>query len=725
MEKLKTFLPAVLLLAFTPVFVFAEDTTAVKTIKLAFNVVLAIGFLSLFVSITLFFIRLMVHKDSRERAKIMQWSKYILAGSIIIFALSTVVGIMLSYQQQLIDIAKINFTNTANEPTLKKILFDIGDKIDIFVNAIINVLSAFIVTPIEWFAKLAGFKPMNQLFFEGNPFSDKEMDFILKFYWIVASVSSVFIIILAGKTAIKLMFSGITASERVSLTKEVTTWFMALLVIATAPWILYLMYEFFSLLTMWLQSAINSGFSYTTNSNKTFVTILHAFGLGYDQSESSIKNYKEILQILGEKNPEEIIQKQGIIDTFFFHVCGSNPANTIIMKALYLPLWAKINIVFMVRKYILGIFFLFTPVAVLMWGIKRDSMLLDVWFGETLTNVSMAFFYAFTYMATVHIFTAAGWTGWVFGFIAMYSIPKVADTLRNLLQNMFERWAGIDELNLARPALGSLSNMLMGFRNAFSALSMIRPTRLAESANIEESASTIAPMQNRAVVVKGSRNYDDDENLFTGGMTTPPPYFGPTPRPSFGPRPGSGGGGAAVNTKKAAVAFALAGATGGASILAASSTTSTTAANAASAQGTTSFASFGTSTGKGFSATDFEILKESSGTYKIDDRIDSVVFEKMKHNPEYQQYFQTGGLQNMLTNINKTKMFVEAIKTGDTTKLEKEHGISDNTKHALSALHHIYKVERDLLLSQLGIHEVKTPNQKRYFVKPDFSEFRT
>jgi len=92
----------------------------------------------------------MVHKDSRERAKIMQWSKYILAGSIIIFALSTVVGIMLSYQQQLIDIAKINFTNTANEPTLKKILFDIGDKIDIFVNAIINVLSAFIVTPIEW-----------------------------------------------------------------------------------------------------------------------------------------------------------------------------------------------------------------------------------------------------------------------------------------------------------------------------------------------------------------------------------------------------------------------------------------------------------------------------------------------------------------------------------------------------------------------------------------------
>lgn len=709
MKKLKTFLPAVLLLAFTPVFVFAEDSTAVKAIKLAFNVVLAIGFLSLFVSITLFFIRLMVHKDSRERAKIMQWSKYILAGSTILFALSSVVGILLFYQQQLIDIAKINFTNPANEPTLKKILFDIGDKIDIFVNAIINVLSAFIVTPIEWFGKLAEFKPLNELFFEGNPFNDKEMDFILKFYWIVASVSSVFIIILAGKTAIKLMFSGITASERVSLTKEITTWFMALLVIATAPWILYLLFEFFSLLTKWLQSAINSSFSYTTNSNKTFSTIIDVFGLHYDES----------------KTAEEIAQDNTIIDTFFYHVCGSNPANTIIMKALYLPLWAKINIVFMARKYILGIFFLFTPVAILMWGIKRNSMLLDVWFGEILTNASMAFFYAFTYMATVHIFTAAGWTGWVFGFIAMYSIPKIADTLRNLLQNMFERWAGIDELNLARPALGSLSNMILGFRNAFSALSMIRPTRLAESANIEESASTIAPMQNRAVVVKSSRNYDDDENLFSSGTDTPPPNFSPTPRPSFGPRPGSGGGGAAVNTKKAAVAFALAGATGGASILAASSTTSTTAANTASAQGTTSFASFGTSTGKGFSATDFEILKESSGTYKIDDRIDSVVFEKMKHNPEYQQHFQTGGLQNMLTNINKTKMFVEAIKTGDTTKLEKEHGISDNTKHALSALHHIYKVERDLLLSQLGIHEVKTPNQKRYFVKPDFSEFRT
>lgn len=120
MKKLKNFLPVVLLLTLAPVFAFAADSTAVKTIKLAFNVVTAIGFLSLFVSLTLFFIRLMTHKDSTERAKIMQWSKNILAGSIIIFALSTVVGIMLSYQQQLIEIAKINFTNPAKEPEIKK-----------------------------------------------------------------------------------------------------------------------------------------------------------------------------------------------------------------------------------------------------------------------------------------------------------------------------------------------------------------------------------------------------------------------------------------------------------------------------------------------------------------------------------------------------------------------------------------------------------------------------
>jgi len=571
MKKLKIFLPVVLFSTLAPAFVFAADSTAVKTIKLAFNVVLAIGFLSLFISITLFFVRLMTHKDSVERTKIMQWSKYILAGSLIIFALSTVVGIMLSYQQQLIDIAKINFTNP-KEPEFKKILFDIGDKIDIFVNAIINVLSAFIVTPIEWFAKLADFKPLNQLFFEGNPFSDKEMDFILKFYWIVASVSSVFIIILAGKTAIKLMFSGITASERVSLTKEITTWFMALLVIATAPWILYLMCEFFSLLTKWLQSTINSSFSYTTNSNKTFSTIIDVFGLHYDES----------------KTAEEIAQDNTIIDTFFYQVCGSNPANTIIMKALYLPLWAKINIVFMVRKFILGIFFLFTPVAILMWGIKRDSMLLDVWFGEILTNAAMAFFYAFTYMATVHIFTAAGWTGWAFGFIAMYSIPKIADTLRNLLQNMFERWAGIDELNLARPALGSLSNMLLGFRNAFNVFSMTRSSRFVRTENTEniEDTKSLALAQR-------------DNDL---PMKPPPLNFGPTPNPSPGPSPYTNGGGegATVGTMAGVVITAL-----------------------------------------------------------------KYTFKQM------------------------------------------------------------YKIEKDLTMSQLGIHELKTKNQKRYFIKPDFSEFRT
>ena len=87
----------------------------------------------------------------------------------------------------------------------------------------------------------------------------------------------------------------------------------------------------------------------------------------------------------------------------------------------------------------------------------------------------------------------------------------------------------------------------------------------------------------------------------------------------------------------------------------------------------------------------------------------------------------------MLSSVNKAKVFVEAVKTGDTARLEKEYNISDNTKHALNALHHIYKMEKDLLLGQLGLHEMKTQNQnwnrqgnlRRYFVKPDFSEFRT
>lgn len=408
------------------------------------------------------------------------------------------------------------------------------------------------------------------------------------------------------------------------------------------------------------------------------------------------------------------------------------------MKALYIPLWAKINLVFMVRKYILGVFFLFTPFAVLMWGIKRDSMLLNVWFGEILTNASMAFFYAFTYMTTIHIFTAAGWTGWAFGFIAMYSIPKIADTLRNLLQNLFERWAGVDELNLARPALGSLSNMLLGFRNAFNALGMIRPTRVANSANIEEPATALSPAQNRAVVMKDSRNYDDDDSFFASGTATPPPSFSPNPRPSFRPRPpysGGGGAAAAANTRKMAAAAAVVGLTGGvaapvATVAAGSSEMAAAGSGAFSAQGAYS----GSFASANFSSADFSIFKESSSSYKIDDRIDSAVFERIQQNPEYQPYFeQTGGLFKMLSSVNKAKVFVEAVKTGDTARLEKEYNISDNTKHALNALHHIYKMEKDLLLGQLGLHEMKTQNQnwnrqgnlRRYFVKPDFSEFRT
>ncbi|HOJ09751.1 MAG TPA: hypothetical protein PK733_04060, partial [Clostridiales bacterium] len=57
----------------------------------------------------------------------------------------------------------------------------------------------------------------------------------------------------------------------------------------------------------------------------------------------------------------------------------------------------KIVFMFAVRKIMILIFYAFTPIAALMWAIKKDVAAAGIWMGEMISNIFMQFFYALSY----------------------------------------------------------------------------------------------------------------------------------------------------------------------------------------------------------------------------------------------------------------------------------------------------------------------------------------
>lgn len=444
MGKIQKVLTTMLGLVFLllPSIVFA-GTAETETMDFVRSVTTTIGIFAFVISIILMGFKFMSVKNAEDRQQAMTGLNYVIVGGLLIGFLSFIVTMLISYRNVLYNTMEITGANTDGS----SISTPQDPSNEGFIIRMIIIILNAITQFIEWLCKVAGFQQLNTLFFDANPFSAEQYRFLMKFYWLVVLVSSALIVLMVGRSAIKLMYSGLSAKQRTSTMEEIQNWFYVILLIAVAPWIVLYLFRLFDLLGTWLYTLADSSFGYTNNANTNATAFAQMFGLGISESD---------------------VAKNGVIDIFAQSIGASNPLNTAIAKLIYIMLYFKINMVFLVRKYVLGIFFLFTPIAVTMWGIKKDSHIVNVWFGEILTNTSVGFFYAFTFMATMHVFTATGFTGWLGGIIAMYSIPKIADVLRNLLQNYFERLSGVDEYSLANPVLGSGFAMMTGMRNAFT-----------------------------------------------------------------------------------------------------------------------------------------------------------------------------------------------------------------------------------------------------------------
>lgn len=135
---------------------------------------------------------------------------------------------------------------------------------------------------------------------------------------------------------------------------------------------------------------------------------------------------------------------------------------TALVKLMFVGLELQLNIIFLVRKWVLAGIYIFTPIAAWLWAMNKNVRAAAVWVGEVLTNVFLqsAYAIAFLLILTFCSFPKAGEDlrpeGWFPLLIGCFCVMPIAGMLRNSLQGLWTQWSGVDEEGIGMKAFGML-----------------------------------------------------------------------------------------------------------------------------------------------------------------------------------------------------------------------------------------------------------------------------
>jgi len=129
-----------------------------------------------------------------------------------------------------------------------------------------------------------------------------------------------------------------------------------------------------------------------------------------------------------------------------------NAIATAIVISMFIYLFLKLNIKFIVRQFTIIVFTIFTPIAVGLWIINRNVTAAAIWSGQILMNIFMQFIYCFLFLIYIAFLPAGG--GWAVSLIWAMMILPLADALQNCLQDLTSRIAGVDNEQISNRGLG-------------------------------------------------------------------------------------------------------------------------------------------------------------------------------------------------------------------------------------------------------------------------------
>lgn len=129
-----------------------------------------------------------------------------------------------------------------------------------------------------------------------------------------------------------------------------------------------------------------------------------------------------------------------------------NAITTALVISMFIYLFVKLNIKFIVRQFTIIIFTIFTPVACGLWIINKNVTAASIWAGQLIMNIFMQFIYCFLFLIYLAFLPSGG--GWAVSLIWAMMILPLADALQNCLQNLTSRIAGVDNEQMTGRAMG-------------------------------------------------------------------------------------------------------------------------------------------------------------------------------------------------------------------------------------------------------------------------------
>ncbi|WP_157833556.1 hypothetical protein [Desulfotruncus alcoholivorax] len=126
---------------------------------------------------------------------------------------------------------------------------------------------------------------------------------------------------------------------------------------------------------------------------------------------------------------------------------------TALVKIIFAWAGFWLNIIFWMRDIVVSVMYVFTPVMALLWVMNKNVTAAAVWLGELLTNTFLHSAYALAAVVVV-VFIAGDDGNWPKKILAAYMLISLGGVLRNSLQGLWTRWAGIDEEGIAGRVLG-------------------------------------------------------------------------------------------------------------------------------------------------------------------------------------------------------------------------------------------------------------------------------
>ncbi|MTI80052.1 MAG: hypothetical protein FH758_04065 [Firmicutes bacterium] len=265
------------------------------------------------------------------------------------------------------------------------------------------------------------------------PFNSEEWGKLNVWYAGMAAICGGFALINVIITAYKFLYAGaINPRARQTAMENMWRWLGAIMIIAGAPALFYVVF----------------------NLNNAMVDSLQAIAakVGADA---------------GELEKLSLSEDDGSIIS---NITTGSVLGTALVKLLFCGIEAWLNIIYIMRHFILIGIYIFTPIMAWMWAINKNVNAMPVWVGELLSNGFMQTAHALClliFLTFCNIDTNNG--SWFFLLVWMATIIPLAEMFRNSVQGVFTRMAGMDEAGNASKVLGA-----MGFASAMGAGNLVK-----------------------------------------------------------------------------------------------------------------------------------------------------------------------------------------------------------------------------------------------------------